>query len=55
MSRSFSALARWGLVRVHHRELELMDLDGLRTLALNTRRQVDEPAAGTRSPDEAVA
>lgn len=55
VSRSFSALARWGLVRVNLRELELLDMDGLRTLALNTRRQVDEPAASTRSPDEAVA
>lgn len=55
VSRSFSALARWGLVRVHHRELELMDMDGLRTLALNTRRQVDEPAAVAHQPDEAVA
>jgi CRP/FNR family transcriptional regulator len=42
VSRSFSALVRWGLVRVDNREVEVMDMPGLRAFALNTRRQVDE-------------
>ena len=48
VSRSFSALARWGLVRVNNRELEVLDMAGLHTLALNTRRQVDEHAGAAR-------
>lgn len=42
VSRSFSALVRWGLVRVDNREIEVLDMPGLRAFALNTRRQVDE-------------
>ncbi len=43
VSRSFGALAGWGFVRVENREVEIVDMDGLRTLARSTRRQVDEP------------
>jgi CRP/FNR family transcriptional regulator, anaerobic regulatory protein len=42
VSRSFSALVRWGLVRVDNREVEVLDMPGLRAFALNTRRQVDD-------------
>jgi len=43
VSRSFSALAGWGLVSVDNREVEILDMDGLKALSRNTRRQVDEP------------
>ena len=42
VSRSFSALVRWGLLQVDNREVEVLDMPGLRAFALNTRRQVDE-------------
>lgn len=42
VSRSFSALARWGLVCVDNREVEILDMPGLKALALNTRRQIDD-------------
>ena len=42
VSRSFSALVRWRLLQVDNREVEVMDMPGLRAFALNTRRQVDE-------------
>jgi CRP/FNR family transcriptional regulator, anaerobic regulatory protein len=44
VSRSFSALAGWGLVAVNNREVEIIDMDGLRALARATRRQLDETA-----------
>jgi CRP/FNR family transcriptional regulator len=42
VSRSFSALAGWGLVTVDNREVAIVDIDGLRTLSQGTRRQIDE-------------
>jgi CRP/FNR family transcriptional regulator, anaerobic regulatory protein len=42
VSRSFSALVRWRLLQVDNREVEVLDVPGLRAFALNTRRQVDE-------------
>jgi CRP/FNR family transcriptional regulator len=42
VSRSFSALVRWGLVKVDNREVEILDIPGLKSFALNTRRHVDE-------------
>ncbi len=42
VSRSFGALARWGWLRVDNREVEILDLPGLRHFALNTRRAVDD-------------
>ena len=38
VSRSFGALARWGWLRVDNREVEILDLPGLKQFALNTRR-----------------
>lgn len=53
VSRSFGALAGWGIVRVENREVEIVDMDGLRALARSTRRQVgesdDRPAHGARA------
>lgn len=43
VSRSFSALAGWGIVRVDNREVEILDMDGLKALSRSTRRNVDEP------------
>ena len=37
VSRSFSALAQCGLVRIDNRELEIMNLEGLRELSRSTR------------------
>jgi CRP/FNR family transcriptional regulator len=50
VSRSFSALSGWGCVRVDNREVEIVDLDRLKTFARSTRRQNDEPLPtnGTR-------
>jgi CRP/FNR family transcriptional regulator len=42
VSRSFGALARWGLVQVDNREVELLDMQALRGLASSTRRAMDE-------------
>ena len=44
VSRSFTALADWGFVRVDNREVEILDLHALKELSRSTRRQVDEPA-----------
>ena len=43
VSRSFSALAGWGVVDVNNREVEILDMDRLRALARSTRGQIDEP------------
>jgi CRP/FNR family transcriptional regulator len=44
VSRSFAALARWGLVCVDNREVEILDMPGLKAFALNTRRQMEDGA-----------
>lgn len=46
VSRSFTALADWGFVRVDNREVEILDLDALKEISRSTRRQVDEPVRG---------
>ena len=43
VSRSFSALAAWGYIEVNNREVEIIDMDGLKALSRSTRRQVEEP------------
>jgi len=42
VSRSFGVLARCGCLRVNNREVEILDLAGLKQFALNTRRIFDE-------------
>ena len=42
VSRSFQALARWSLLSVSNREVEILDMNGLRTLAHCTRRHLDD-------------
>ena len=42
VSRSLNALVRWGLLSVANREVAILNFDGLRALARNTRRHVDE-------------
>jgi CRP/FNR family transcriptional regulator len=42
VSRSFQALARWSLLSVSNREVEILDMDGLKTLAHCTRRHLDD-------------
>lgn len=42
ISRSFTMLASWGLLRVSCREVEILDMDGLRACARSTRRQSED-------------
>lgn len=42
VSRSFSALAALGMVHVSDREIEILDMDGLKHFARNTRRHWDD-------------
>lgn len=42
VSRSFSELVNWGFVAVDNREVEILDSDGLRGVARNTRGCPDE-------------
>ncbi len=42
VSRSFSALVGLGLVSVNNREVEILDMDGLKVFSCGTRRQIDE-------------
>jgi len=42
VSRSFQALVRWGLLQVSNREVEILDMDGLRSLSRSTRRPIDD-------------
>lgn len=52
ISRAFSALADWGVVKVDNREVEILDAAALQACMRNTRRPVDEAqplhAASTR-------
>lgn len=50
VSRSFGALADWGLVEVDNREVEILAMDSLRALSCSTRRQVDGLFAGGPRP-----
>lgn len=51
VSRSFTSLVGAGLVRVNNREVEILDMPGLKVFSSGTRRQVDDGArcAATRS------
>jgi CRP/FNR family transcriptional regulator, anaerobic regulatory protein len=52
VSRSFGALSRWGWLSVDNREIEILDLPGLKQFALNTRRAVDDwPQAQGAHPE----
>lgn len=42
VSRSFQALARWDVLGVSNREVEILDMEGLKALARNTRRKTDD-------------
>jgi len=42
VSRSFTALVAQGLVRVDNREVEIVDMDGLKAFSCGTRRQLDD-------------
>ena len=44
VSRSFSTLAALGMVDVSDREVEILDIDGLKRFARSTRRHIDDPA-----------
>jgi CRP/FNR family transcriptional regulator len=42
VSRSFTALAAWGLLTVANREVRIVDMEQLRHFSLGTRRQIDD-------------
>ncbi|MBA4260705.1 MAG: hypothetical protein C0443_01410 [Comamonadaceae bacterium] len=44
VSRCFSALAAMGLLHVNDREVEILDMDGLKAFSRSTRRPVDDAA-----------
>jgi CRP/FNR family transcriptional regulator len=43
VSRSFSALAAWGCLRVSNRDVEILDLPRLRAFSRSTRGLIEEP------------
>jgi CRP/FNR family transcriptional regulator, anaerobic regulatory protein len=49
VSRSFSALAGWGLVGVNNREVEILDMEALKAFSRSTRRPLDEVSRPHRS------
>lgn len=53
VSRSFGALADWGLLQVANREVEILDLDGLRAYARSTRRPNDDSPGAARAQSSA--
>jgi CRP/FNR family transcriptional regulator, anaerobic regulatory protein len=44
VSRSFAELVGWGFLRVDNREVDILDLEGLRTFSSCTRRPHEEGA-----------
>lgn len=48
ISRSFTMLASWGLLKVSCREVEILDMDGLRACARSTRRPTEDALDGER-------
>jgi CRP/FNR family transcriptional regulator len=44
VSRSFSALAMAGLLHVSDRDIEILNMDGLKDFSRSTRRKADEPS-----------
>jgi CRP/FNR family transcriptional regulator len=44
VSRCFSALAAMGLLHVNDREIEILDMSGLKVFSRSTRRQTDDAA-----------
>jgi CRP/FNR family transcriptional regulator len=42
VSRSLQTLVRWNLLSVSNRAVDILDMDGLKTLARNTRRPVGD-------------
>ncbi|WP_332745819.1 Crp/Fnr family transcriptional regulator [Hydrogenophaga sp.] len=53
VSRSFTSLAMTGLIHVNDRDVEILDMDGLKTYSRSTRRSLDEPGvSGTRHPSQ---
>jgi len=55
VSRSLQTLARWDLLSVSNRAVDILDMDGLKTLARNTRRTVGELKPRTAPPMPAAA
>lgn len=50
ISRSFTELSYWGLLRVNNREVEIVDMDGLKVLSRSTRRQIDDLGRALERP-----
>ncbi len=43
VSRGFGMLVDWGCVKVHNREVEIVDMAALKACTLSTRRDMDDP------------
>jgi CRP/FNR family transcriptional regulator, anaerobic regulatory protein len=50
VSRSFTALAEWGYLRVVNREVEILDAAGLRNCTRNTRGLLDDSTRPGTAP-----
>jgi CRP/FNR family transcriptional regulator len=53
VSRTFGLLAEWGLIKVNHRDIEILDMAGLKACTQCTRRDVDD--AHLRGPNAPAA
>ncbi|MGE5863461.1 MAG: Crp/Fnr family transcriptional regulator [Rhizobacter sp.] len=53
ISRSFTELSNWGLLRVNNREVEIVDVEGLKVLSRSTRRQIDDMGRALERPAQA--
>lgn len=52
ISRSFSALVEWGYLQVNNREVDLLDPEGLKALARNTRGFADQLARHAQAAND---
>ena len=56
VSRSLQTMVRWDLLSVNNRAVDILDMDGLKTLARNTRRPAGDmqPRAAHTLPNPAA-
>jgi CRP/FNR family transcriptional regulator len=54
VSRSFSALAAWGCLRVNNRDVEILDMPRLRAFSRSTRGLIEDPSRLMAMPVDAL-
>jgi CRP/FNR family transcriptional regulator len=54
VSRSFSALAAWGCLRVNNRDVEILDMPRLRAFSRSTRGLMEDPSRLMAMPVDAL-